>query len=139
MVNAVEAFDAKHMKPAEEIPAFRPGDTVDVNVKIKEGNNSRIQTFTGVVIARQGSGLRETFLVRKISFGTGVERRFPLHSPSIDSIKLAVLPAQAARQGGSHRRASRQLRQGDSGLSFAKRGDSTVKFSPEPIGSGLNL
>ena len=75
MVNAVEAFDAKHMKPAEEIPAFRPGDTVDVNVKIKEGNNSRIQTFTGVVIARQG-------------FGTGVERRFPLHSPSIDSIKL---------------------------------------------------
>ena len=88
MVNAVEAFDAKHMKPAEEIPAFRPDDTVDVNVKIKEGNNSRIQTFTGVVIARQGSGLRETFLVRKISFGTGVERRFPLHSPSIDSIKL---------------------------------------------------
>ena len=88
MVNAVEAFDAKDMKPAEEIPAFRPGDTVDVNVKIKEGNNSRIQTFTGVVIARQGSGLRETFLVRKISFGTGVERRFPLHSPSIDSIKL---------------------------------------------------
>ena len=88
MVNAVEAFDAKHMKPAEEIPAFRPGDTVDVNVKIKEGNNSRIQTFTGVVIARQGSGLRETFMVRKICFGTGVERRFPLHSPSIDSIKL---------------------------------------------------
>ena len=88
MVNAVEAFDAKHMKPAEEIPAFRPGNTIDVNVKIKEGNNSRIQTFTGLVIARQGSGLRETFLVRKISFGTGVERRFPLHSPSIDSIKL---------------------------------------------------
>ncbi|RSX55344.1 50S ribosomal protein L19 [Bifidobacterium samirii] len=88
MVNAIEAFDAKHKKPAEEIPAFRPGDTVDVNVKIKEGNNSRIQTFTGVVIARQGGGLRETFVVRKISFGTGVERRFPLHSPSIDSIKV---------------------------------------------------
>ena len=88
MVNAIEAFDAKHMKAAEEIPDFRPGDTVDVNVKIKEGNNSRIQTFTGVVIARQGAGVRETFVVRKISFGTGVERRFPLHSPSIDSIKL---------------------------------------------------
>ena len=88
MVNAVEAFDAKHLKPAEEIPAFRPGDTVDVNVKIQEGNNSRIQTFTGVVIARKGAGVRETFIVRKISFGTGVERRFPLHSPSIDSIKL---------------------------------------------------
>ena len=65
MVNAVEAFDAKHMKPAEEIPAFRPGDTVDVNVKIQEGNNSRIQTFTGVVIARKGAGVRETFVVRK--------------------------------------------------------------------------
>ena len=88
MVNAIEAFDAKHLKPAEEIPAFRPGDTVDVNVKIQEGNNSRIQTFTGVVIARKGAGVRETFIVRKISFGTGVERRFPLHSPSIDSIKL---------------------------------------------------
>ena len=88
MVNAIEAIDAKHMKPAAVIPDFRPGDTVDVNVKIKEGNNSRIQTFTGVVIARQGAGVRETFVVRKISFGTGVERRFPLHSPSIDSIKL---------------------------------------------------
>ena len=88
MVNAIVAFDAKHLKPAEEIPAFRPGDTVDVNVKIQEGNNSRIQTFTGVVIARKGAGVRETFIVRKISFGTGVERRFPLHSPSIDSIKL---------------------------------------------------
>ena len=80
MVNAVEAFDAKHMKPAEEIPAFRPGDTVDVNVKIQEGNNSRIQTFTGVVIARKGAGVRETFVVRKISFGTGVERRFKGYS-----------------------------------------------------------
>ena len=113
------------MKPAEEIPDFRPGDTVDVNVKIKEGNNSRIQTFTGVVIARQGAGVRETFVVRKISFGTGVERRFPLHSPSIDSIKLvrrgprasceAVLPARSARQGRSYRRAPRQ--QGHQGLS----------------------
>ena len=88
MVNAIEAFDAKHLKPAEEIPEFRAGDTVDVNVKIKEGNNSRIQTFTGVVIARHGAGVRETFVVRKISFGVGVERRFPLHSPAIDSIKL---------------------------------------------------
>ncbi len=67
MVNAIEAFDAKHLKPAEEIPAFRPGDTVEVNVKIKEGNNSRLQAFTGVVIARQGGGVRETFVVRKIS------------------------------------------------------------------------
>ncbi len=88
MVNAIEAFDAKHLKASEEIPDFRPGDTVDVNVKIQEGNNSRIQRFTGVVIARQGAGVRETFIVRKISFGTGVERRFPLHAPTIDSIKV---------------------------------------------------
>ena len=88
MVNAIEAFDAKHLKPAEEIPAFRPGDTVEVNVKIKEGNNSRLQAFTGVVIARQGAGVRETFVVRKISFGVGVERVFPVHSPSIESIDV---------------------------------------------------
>ena len=88
MVNAIEAFDAKHLKASEEIPDFRPGDTVDVNVKIQEGNNSRIQTFTGVVIARQGAGVRETCIVRKISFGTGVERRFPRHAPTIDSIKV---------------------------------------------------
>ena len=88
MVNAIEAFDAKHLKSAEDIPDFRAGDTVDVNVKIQEGNNSRIQTFTGVVIARKGSGIHENFVVRKISLGTGVERRFPLHSPAIDSIKV---------------------------------------------------
>lgn len=107
MVNAIEAFDAKHLKASEEIPDFRPGDTVDVNVKIQEGNNSRIQTFTGVVIARQGAGVRETFIVRKISFGTGVERRFPLHAPH-DRLhqgrppwqgapRQALLPAQPAR------------------------------------------
>lgn len=88
MVNAIEAFDAKHMKDASTIPAFRPGDTVKVNVNITEGNNSRIQAFQGVCIARSGAGVRETFVVRKISFGVGVERRFPLHSPAIDSIEL---------------------------------------------------
>jgi large subunit ribosomal protein L19 len=76
------------MKSADSIPEFRSGDTVDVNVKIQEGSNSRIQTFTGVVLARQGAGVRETFIVRKVSFGNGVERRFPLHSPVIDSIKV---------------------------------------------------
>ena len=96
MVNAIEAFDAKHMKPAEEIPAFRPGDTVEVNVKIQEGNNSRIQAFTGVVIARQGGGVRETFVVRKISFGTGVERRFPLHSPVIATCAVRPLVSLSA-------------------------------------------
>lgn len=87
-MNAIEEFDASHLKPAEEIPEFRPGDTVEVNVNITEGTNTRIQAFTGVVIARQGAGVRETVLVRKVSFGVGVERRFPLHSPQIDSIKV---------------------------------------------------
>ena len=88
MVNAIEAFDAKHLKPAEEIPAFRPGDTVEVNVKIKEGNNSRIQAFTGVVIARQGGGVRETFTVRKTSNGVGVEKTFPVHSPNVAKFEV---------------------------------------------------
>ncbi|MEK0307028.1 50S ribosomal protein L19 [Bifidobacterium favimelis] len=87
-MNVIDEFDAKHMKPAESIPDFRPGDTIEVNVNIKEGSNTRIQAFTGVVIARSGAGVRETILVRKVSFGVGVERRFPLHSPQIDSIKV---------------------------------------------------
>ncbi len=88
MVNAVEAFDAKHMKPAEEIPAFRPGDTVDVNVKIQEEQQLPYPDLHRRGDRCKGAGVRETFVVRKISFGTGVERRFPVHSPSIDSIKL---------------------------------------------------
>ena len=71
-----------------DIPDFRPGDTVKVHVKVIEGNRSRIQVFQGVVLARAGDGLRETFTVRKVSFGTGVERRFPLHSPIIDKIEV---------------------------------------------------
>jgi large subunit ribosomal protein L19 len=88
MVNAVEAFNAKHTKSVADIPDFRSGDTIDVDVKIQEGANTRIQTFTGVVIARHGAGVAQSFIVRKVSFGTGVERRFPLHSPSIDAIRV---------------------------------------------------
>lgn len=87
-MGAVQEFEAQYMKPAESIPDFRPGDTVKVNVKISEGTHTRIQAFQGVVIARSGEGLRETFVVRKISFGTGIERRFPIHAPSVDSIEL---------------------------------------------------
>jgi large subunit ribosomal protein L19 len=71
-----------------DIPDFRPGDTVKVNVKVVEGNRSRIQAFQGVVIARHGAGIHETFTVRKVSFGVGVERKFPVHSPSIESIEF---------------------------------------------------
>ena len=72
----------------DDIPAFRPGDTVRVHVKVVEGNRSRIQVFTGVVIARNGRGVAEAFTVRKVSFGEGVERTFPLHSPIIEKIEV---------------------------------------------------
>jgi large subunit ribosomal protein L19 len=71
-----------------DLPAFRPGDTVKVHVKVVEGTRSRIQVFTGVVISRAGDGVRESFTVRKVSFGVGVERTFPLHSPIIDKIEV---------------------------------------------------
>jgi large subunit ribosomal protein L19 len=71
-----------------DIPDFRPGDTLKVHVNIVEGNRSRIQVFQGVVIARSGHGVTETFIVRKISFQVGVERTFPLHSPVIDHIEV---------------------------------------------------
>lgn len=71
-----------------DIPEFRPGDNVKVSVKIKEGNRERIQAFEGLCIKRQGGGVSETFTVRKMSYGVGVERTFPLHSPLIDKIEV---------------------------------------------------
>ena len=71
-----------------DLPEFRPGDTVKVHVRVVEGNRERVQVFQGVVIGRSGGGVRETFRVRKISFGVGVERTFPLHSPSIAKLEL---------------------------------------------------
>jgi len=70
----------------QDVPVFRAGDTVKVSVKIKEGNRERIQVFEGLVIQRQGGGIAETFTVRKVSYGIGVERTFPVHSPSIEEI-----------------------------------------------------
>ena len=73
-----------------DIPAFRAGDTVNVHVKVVEGNRSRVQVFKGVVIRRQGGGLQETFTVRKVSFGVGVERTFPLHTPIVDKVEIVT-------------------------------------------------
>ena|SRR5690554_37991 len=70
----------------KDVPEFQAGDNVQVNVKIKEGNRERIQMFEGLVIKRQGGGISETFTVRKVSYGVGVERTFPIHAPTIDSI-----------------------------------------------------
>ncbi|CAB4878264.1 MAG: 50S ribosomal protein L19 [Actinomycetes bacterium] len=72
----------------DDIPAFRPGDTLKVHVRVVEGTRERVQVFQGVVIRRQGSGLHETFTVRKISFGIGVERTFPVHAPTIAKIEV---------------------------------------------------
>ena len=85
-MNKVDIVEQSRLR--DDIPEFRPGDTVKVNVRVVEGTRSRIQVFEGVVIARKGGGLRETFTVRKISFGVGVERTFPVHSPVIESIEV---------------------------------------------------
>ena len=79
-------FIKKHLRT--DIPAFRPGDTIKVHVKIREGEKERIQIFAGVVMGRRGHGLNETFIVRRISYGEGVERVFPLHSPRVDKIEV---------------------------------------------------
>ena len=86
MSKLIDAIDSQSLR--DDIPAFRPGDSVKVHVKVVEGNRSRIQVFAGVVISRAGDGVREAFTVRKVSFGVGVERTFPLHSPIIDKIEV---------------------------------------------------
>ena len=86
-MNILDNVDAASIR--DDVPDFRPGDTVKVHVKVIEGNRSRIQVFQGVVLARSGGGVRETFTVRKASFGVGVERTFPLHSPTVDHIEVA--------------------------------------------------
>ena len=88
MANLVEGVGAAALRT--DVPEFRPGDSVRVHVKVIEGNRSRIQVFAGVVIARSGDGIRESFTVRKVSFGVGVERTFPLHSPNVDSIEVVT-------------------------------------------------
>ncbi|HKA68984.1 MAG TPA: 50S ribosomal protein L19 [Actinomycetes bacterium] len=85
-MHTLDVVDAASMR--SDIPDFRPGDTIKVHVRVVEGNRSRIQVFQGVVIRRQGRGVRETFTVRKVSFGVGVERTFPVHSPVIDRIDV---------------------------------------------------
>jgi large subunit ribosomal protein L19 len=84
-MNPTDVVDRSNLR--DDIPQFGPGDTVKVHVRVVEGNRERIQVFQGAVIRRQGSGVRETFTVRKVSFGVGVERTFPVHSPIIARIE----------------------------------------------------
>jgi len=85
-MNTLDALDAQSQRT--DLPDFRAGDTLKVHARVVEGNRSRIQIFQGVVIRRQGAGLRETFTVRKVSFGVGVERTYPLNSPVLDRIEV---------------------------------------------------
>ena len=87
-MNTLDALDADSLR--DDIPDFRPGDTVKVHVRVVEGNRSRVQVFQGVVIRRQGGGIRETFTVRKVSFGVGVERTFPVHTPVVEKIEVVT-------------------------------------------------
>lgn len=85
-MNIIEELERSAMRM--DLPEFRPGDAVSVHYKIKEGDRERIQVFEGVVIARKGGGVRETFIVRKVSYGVGVERIFPVHTPLIQTIQV---------------------------------------------------
>jgi large subunit ribosomal protein L19 len=119
-MNVIEQLrqeEAARLKAARKVPEFRPGDTVRVNVRIKEGERERVQAYEGVCIARSGQGVDESFTVRKISFGEGVERVFPLLSPMIESIEVkrrglvrrAKLYYLRDRRGKSARIAERQM------------------------------
>lgn len=116
IVQQLAAEEKARLLEGKSIPEFQPGDTLRVNVRIKEGERERIQAFEGVCIARDGGGVNETFTVRKISFGEGVERRFPILSPNVDSIEVkrrgvvrrAKLYYLRDRRGKSARIAERQ-------------------------------
>jgi large subunit ribosomal protein L19 len=87
-MHILDSLDAASLR--SDVPDFRPGDTVKVHVNIVEGKTARVQVFQGFVMGRQGHGVRETFRVRKVSFGVGVERTFPVHSPVVDKIELVT-------------------------------------------------
>jgi len=86
-MNIIQALEQEQLR--QDIPAFRAGDTVRVHVKVVEGTRERIQLFEGVVIGRSGTGVRETFTVRRVSYNVGVERTFPVHSPRLDKIEVS--------------------------------------------------
>ena len=117
LIQTLEKEEAERLAAGRATPDFQPGDTVRVNVKIKEGDRERVQAYEGVCIARQGAGINESFTVRKISFGEGVERVFPIYSPMIESIEVkrrgvvrrAKLYYLRDRRGKSARIAERQM------------------------------
>jgi large subunit ribosomal protein L19 len=130
VIQTLEKEEADRLLVGKKIPPFQPGDTVRVNVRIKEGERERVQAYEGVCIARSGGGLQENFTVRKISFGEGVERVFPVLSPMIESIELkrrgvvrrAKLYYLRDRRGKSARIAERTT---------ARGGESVIESAPD--------
>jgi large subunit ribosomal protein L19 len=137
VIEQLEKEEAKRLS-ARKVPEFRPGDTVRVNVKIKEGERERVQAYEGVCIARSGHGVHENFTVRKISFGEGVERVFPLLSPMIDSIEVkrrgvvrrAKLYYLRDRRGKSARIAERAMSAGGARDEAAEAPESAPESAP---------
>ena len=127
LIQQLEQEEVARLSSGKSIPEFQPGDTLLVNVKVVEGERTRIQAFEGVCIGRAGSGLNENFTVRKISYGEGVERVFPLYSPMIDSIKVvrrgrvrrAKLYYLRGRRGKAARITERQERPHEAGTAKA--------------------
>jgi len=125
LIDELEKEETERLTAGRRVPAFAPGDTVRVNVRIREGERERIQAFEGVCIARSGGGLQESFTVRKISFGEGVERVFPVLSPMIESIEV--------KRRGAVRRAKLYYLRDRRGKSarIAERAGSTREETPE--------
>jgi large subunit ribosomal protein L19 len=130
-----------------DVPIFRPGDTVKVHVRVVEGNRERVQVFQGVVIRRQGGGVRETFTVRKISFGVGVERTFPVHSPSIAKLEV-VQRGQVRRaklyylrelRGKKARIRERRVDEAKLAAEEAAQADELASAEPEPDETGESV
>jgi large subunit ribosomal protein L19 len=128
IIQVLEKEQAAQIMGGRTVPEFGPGDTVKVNVKVTEGTRTRIQAYEGVVIARQGGGLNESFTVRKISYGEGVERVFPVYSPSVDSVEVvrrgkvrrAKLYYLRGRRGKSARITEKQDRRVDDSAEAAE-------------------
>jgi large subunit ribosomal protein L19 len=126
-MNVIEQLEREQIaRLGKTVPDFEPGDTLQVNVKVVEGDRTRIQAYEGVCIARSGTGLNESFTVRKISYGEGVERVFPVHSPLIDSVKVV--------RRGKVRRAKLYYLRDRRGKSarIAERSDRAVRPEGEP-------
>lgn len=127
MMKAVEKFERDQMK--KDVPDFRPGDTIRVNQRVREGDRERIQGFEGICIGRKGGGIHETFKVRKVSYGVGVERTFHLHSPQIESIVI--------KRQGHVRRAKLYYLRRVSGkkarIPSRKRIDTSIILPSEPV------